>query len=422
MTKLVKAGIIIAAALVFTALVALGSGLVFAQDADQPTNHESVTAASLGTGFSFQGKLEKDDTALDDLCDMQFSLWDADIDGAQIGATQVFSDVLVSEGLFTIQLNESGEFGSAAFRGEARWLEIGVKCADGEADYTNLSPRQALTAAPYAHGLRPGAYILAETGTALTVETAATNVSSLVVNGHSPSASSPSLRVNNDGSGGYGFDVNKTNGPGVASFGRNNGATGSGVAGYSNNWYGVYGYTDTSSNNYGFYSPDNLYTRNINMPGAMMMVVQNSSAGTMESGDVASFAGINIGEATDGLPIVQVAPANAENIQGVAGVVYGKFPDELLNAPPEGLEDPSLSQYDPTAPAAPGDYLLLVVYGPAQVKTNGGRVAIQPGDAITLDGKLAVTAATTPGSGVFGKALEASADDKALIYVFVTLR
>jgi hypothetical protein len=57
----------------------------------------------------------------------------------------------VSNGLFTIP---DLDFGSGAFNGEARWLAIAVQCP-GDSGYTALSPRQALTPAPYALAL-PG--------------------------------------------------------------------------------------------------------------------------------------------------------------------------------------------------------------------------------------------------------------------------
>jgi hypothetical protein len=404
---------------VLSGLLALGGGLVLGQTVE----HRAETTAVIGSGFSFQGVLEEGGAPLSDQCDMQFSLWDAAEAGSQIGGSQTLTDVAVHKGLFTVLLNDAAQFGSSAFSGAARWLEIGVWCDEEETEFTILSPRQPLTAVPYAHTLRPGAAIVAETGTALTVGTIATNASSMIINGSSPNSAFPSLRVNNDGSGGYGFYVNKTNGAGVASFGANNGATGSGTAGYSANWYGVYGYTGAANHNYGFYSPDNLYTRNISMAGAMMMVAQNNSQSSIETGDVAAFTGIGDGAATDGQPIIQVGLATAQNATAVAGVVYGRFPQELLNAPPEGLDDPSLINYDRTAPIAPGDYLLLVVYGPAQVKSSGMTTGIQPGDRLTF-GEAALTPAhAAPANGaVFGKALESTAPDKPLLYVFVTLQ
>ena len=104
-----------------------------------------------------------------------------------------------------------------------------------------------------------------------------------------------------------------------------------------------------------------------------------------------------------------------ENSSAVAGVVYSRFPREWLNAPPEGLADASRTAADPKAGIAPGDYMLLVVYGPAQVKNNGGETSVEVGDLLT-------TADTTGSGAVFGKALEAAAPDKPLIYVFVTLQ
>ena len=63
--------------------------------------------------------------------------------GVQVGDA-ITRSVGVSDGYFTEQL----DFGGGAFDGEARWLEVRVKCA-GDGDYTDLG-RQALTAAPYA--------------------------------------------------------------------------------------------------------------------------------------------------------------------------------------------------------------------------------------------------------------------------------
>src|SRR5262249_6399459 len=57
----------------------------------------------------------------------------------QGGTTVHLSGVSVSNGLFTVQL----DFGAASFNGARRWLQISV-------NGTPLSPRQELTATPYA--------------------------------------------------------------------------------------------------------------------------------------------------------------------------------------------------------------------------------------------------------------------------------
>jgi len=64
--------------------------------------------------------------------------------GAQVGPLLNQTGVLVTGGLFTVQL----DFGDV-FDGTALWLKIAVQCA-GDPSYTDLSPRQPLTAAPYA--------------------------------------------------------------------------------------------------------------------------------------------------------------------------------------------------------------------------------------------------------------------------------
>lgn len=74
---------------------------------------------------------------------LEFSRWDAVVDGAQIGASLSLSDVPVSQGLFTVEVNAGGEFGPSAFRGERRWLTISVNGIP-------LTPRQEVTPVPYA--------------------------------------------------------------------------------------------------------------------------------------------------------------------------------------------------------------------------------------------------------------------------------
>ena len=54
--------------------------------------------------------------------------------------------VPVTGGLFTVP---DLDFGSAAFAGEARWLQVEVRCPP-DGTYTVVGDRQALTATPYA--------------------------------------------------------------------------------------------------------------------------------------------------------------------------------------------------------------------------------------------------------------------------------
>lgn len=100
---------------------------------------------ALGNGFTYQGRLKQSGAPVTGNVAMTFRLYDAATSppGAQIGASITLPVVAVDDGLFTVALNSGGEFGPAAFNGGARWLEVVV-------DGTPLSPRQQVTATPYA--------------------------------------------------------------------------------------------------------------------------------------------------------------------------------------------------------------------------------------------------------------------------------
>ena len=117
----------------------------------------AAEAVPLGTAFTYQGQLQQDGTPTSGPCDFKFQLFDAPSSdsppagGNKLGSDQVITNVVVTDGIFTVQLNEAGQFGPNAFAGESRWLQIGVTCpATGSHVFTTLSPRQAVTAAPYA--------------------------------------------------------------------------------------------------------------------------------------------------------------------------------------------------------------------------------------------------------------------------------
>jgi hypothetical protein len=103
-----------------------------------------LTAAPMGTAFTYQGKLAVGGIAATGLYDFSFAVFDAASGGAQKGLTLNTNAVGVTNGLFTVAL----DFG-AVFDGNGRWLDISVK-TNGAGSFTALAPRQALTPAPYA--------------------------------------------------------------------------------------------------------------------------------------------------------------------------------------------------------------------------------------------------------------------------------
>ena len=104
----------------------------------------------VGTAFTYQGQLKDDGQPVNDTCDFEFSLWGAPSDGVQIGSTASANAVVATNGLFTVAV----DFNTNGFTGDARWLQIAVRCS-GDPAFTTLSPRQELTPAPYALAL-PG--------------------------------------------------------------------------------------------------------------------------------------------------------------------------------------------------------------------------------------------------------------------------
>src|SRR5438128_5826334 len=101
------------------------------------------------TPFTYQGRLIAGGTAANGSYDLQFTLWDALSGGTQqpqpTPVTVTRNAVGVANGIFTVQL----DFGAGAFPGADRYLEIGARPAGGGA-CTILSPRQQITATPYA--------------------------------------------------------------------------------------------------------------------------------------------------------------------------------------------------------------------------------------------------------------------------------
>jgi hypothetical protein len=110
---------------------------------------DGAQAAAVGMGFTYQGKLEGSGGPVTANCSMDFRLYDdAGGGGSQVGSS-IITTVPITDGLFTVNL----DFGTV-FTGTALWLEVAVQCP-GDTGFTTLSPRQALTPAPYALAL-PG--------------------------------------------------------------------------------------------------------------------------------------------------------------------------------------------------------------------------------------------------------------------------
>ena len=103
----------------------------------------AVLADSI-TSFTYQGRLRDATGPASGNYDLTFALFDAATNGSQIGSTLTNLDLPVTNGLFSVSL----DFGTNAFDGNPRWVEIAVRSDTNI--LTVLSPRQPITASPYA--------------------------------------------------------------------------------------------------------------------------------------------------------------------------------------------------------------------------------------------------------------------------------
>jgi hypothetical protein len=112
--------------------------------------HAQVAATS---AFTYQGQLKSAGAPANGTYDLLFRLYNAATGGSQAGPTICADNVQVTDGLITVSLDFGNQFDS-----NARWLQVAVRADStvGNCDlgtFTTLSPRQQLTAAPYASGL-----------------------------------------------------------------------------------------------------------------------------------------------------------------------------------------------------------------------------------------------------------------------------
>jgi hypothetical protein len=140
---------IIAAALIIILASIFDTRLIPVQGSQQhsidpsPTELPEQSQSSAGAAFTYQGQLHRDGQPVNEDCEMVFRLYDQPSGGALVGSP-ISASATIRDGYFTQVL----DFGSSAFNGEARWLDIAVRCP-GDDELILLADRQELTPAPY---------------------------------------------------------------------------------------------------------------------------------------------------------------------------------------------------------------------------------------------------------------------------------
>ncbi|HEX6293482.1 MAG TPA: hypothetical protein VFZ66_30150 [Herpetosiphonaceae bacterium] len=124
-------------------------GMGATASASRPTSPAATgTFAATTRAFTYQGRLTNGGVPANGTYDFTFILYDASVGGSQAGPIVTRNDVVVTNGLFNVTL----DFGNI-FVGTQYYLDIAVRPGASTGSYTQLTPRQPLTAAPYASGL-----------------------------------------------------------------------------------------------------------------------------------------------------------------------------------------------------------------------------------------------------------------------------
>jgi hypothetical protein len=100
----------------------------------------------LDSTFTYQGQLRNAGQLVNGPVDVRFTLWDSDVAGLQIGTANSFNNYPLADGRFALGLN----FGTGAFNGDQRWVQVEFRNPAGFGQYLTLNPRDKIMATPYA--------------------------------------------------------------------------------------------------------------------------------------------------------------------------------------------------------------------------------------------------------------------------------
>ena len=105
----------------------------------------AVPSRALAGTFTYQARLTVAGAVTNGNYDLRFRLMDASSGGTQIGGIVTNANTAITNGLFIASL----DFGTNAFDGNGRWLELSVR-TNGNSAFVTLAPRQPVTPSPMA--------------------------------------------------------------------------------------------------------------------------------------------------------------------------------------------------------------------------------------------------------------------------------
>lgn len=200
-------------------------------------------------------------------------------------------------------------------------------------------------------------------------------------------------------------------GDGVVGVSEGTGDLDNGVIGFSAGGYGVYGFSN-GTGQYGGYFEDPIFVDGGCTGCTLRYIARNTSDSPLQLGDLVRSAGVDTSLEGTQQPVIQVAPAGEGD--RVLGAVLGRTEVSIVEP---GVDDAQPgAHYGPVGGAVgPGDYLVIVVQGMAQVQLDPA-AEIHMGDPIAAGANGATRAA---GASSFGVVLD-EADGDGLAWVLVS--
>ncbi len=420
----------------------------------------AASAQTLGGGFTYQGTFADNGAPANGIYDFEFALYSVASAGTP---TQTLSqaDLAVNGGLINTVL----DFGAASYNGAVKWVEVRVRPGASTGSYTTLSPRQALTGAPYSLGLPMPFQRTVSTGNTTAFRIAAAD-SGTAIQGIVPTFSgnpaihgialgSTGVGLRGDSSGGVAISgVSQGHGTGVrgesVGDGPGGGAFGGdGVRGLSGDGYGIHGVGAIGGWFQG--GRTGVIIDGTSGVGDAVLEITDFNSGPFEgdliraflSGPIFStafrvnrsgFVFANGGYITGGADVAEYVPATESlepgdvaeidavngnglrmssraNSAAVAGVI-STLPGLTLNG--------TMSEQE-----AQKDMPKLALAGRVPVKTTNENGAIKAGDLLVSASRPghAMRAPANPMPGtVIGKAMEKLAGESGVIEMLVMLR
>ena len=158
-----------------------------------------------------------------------------------------------------------------------------------------------------------------------------------------------------------------------------------GVIGFSAGGYGIYGFT-TGADQYGAYFGDPIFVNGGCTGCSTSYVAVNTSTEILEKGDLIKPVGVALAKSGQQQPVMQVSRATSS--EDVLGVVVRSLNAVIVEEDDDRDVQPGVHYGPKSGPAQPGDYMVVLVQGMAQIKAPnapdlapGNRVYMESGGA-----------------------------------------